>query len=129
MRALDESGPHRWADTAADRHGNCGQVQWRRPTTREREHENTNDIRELPHRFDQNTTAIAFTRQRLVVSSVGAVAVCSNELYSLVAAVCSPAGLSGFGASCSAGSPGGAAETPAPGESVRETSPFKGSPG
>jgi hypothetical protein len=52
------------------------------------------------------------------------------ELVSLVVAVVAAAGFAGFGAGGSSrGSPTGAADTPAPGASVRETSPFNGSPG
>jgi hypothetical protein len=52
------------------------------------------------------------------------------ELVSLVVAVCAAAGLAGFGAGGSVrGSAGAVADTPAPGESVRDTSPFSGSPG
>ena len=50
-------------------------------------------------------------------------------LVSLVVAVVAAAGFSGFGADEAAGSAVGAADTPAPGESVRDTSPFSGSPG
>jgi hypothetical protein len=51
------------------------------------------------------------------------------ELVSLVAAVCAAAGFSGFGAGGSSrGGPTGAADAPAPGASVRDTSPFSGSP-
>jgi len=53
-----------------------------------------------------------------------------TELVSLVVAVVAAAGLAGFGAGGSVrGSAGGAADAPAPGESVRDTSPFNGSPG
>src|SRR5688572_29286729 len=51
-----------------------------------------------------------------------------TELVSLVAAVVAAAGLSGFGAG-GAGDAVGAADTPAPGASVRDTSPFRGSAG
>jgi hypothetical protein len=52
------------------------------------------------------------------------------ELVSLVVAVCAAAGLSGFGAGGSVrGGAIGAADTPAPGASVRDTSPFSGSAG
>jgi hypothetical protein len=52
------------------------------------------------------------------------------ELVSLVVAVCAAAGFAGFGAGGSVrGSPVGAADAPAPGESVRETSAFNGSAG
>jgi hypothetical protein len=54
------------------------------------------------------------------------------ELVSLVVAVCWALGLAGFGAGGVAGAAPvctGAAEAPAPGESVRDTSPFSGSPG
>jgi hypothetical protein len=47
----------------------------------------------------------------------------------LVVAVVAAAGFAGFGAGgTSRGSPTGAADTPAPGASVRDTSPFNGSP-
>jgi hypothetical protein len=52
------------------------------------------------------------------------------ELVSLVVAVVAAAGFIGFGAGGSCrGSATGAADAPAPGASVRETSPFNGSPG
>jgi len=54
------------------------------------------------------------------------------ELVSLVVAVCCAVGFAGFGAGGVAGAASvctGAAETPAPGESVRDTSAFSGSPG
>ena len=52
------------------------------------------------------------------------------ELVSLVVAVCAAAGFAGFGAGGSVrGAAIGAADAPAPGASVRETSPFSGSPG
>src|SRR5215471_6590191 len=52
------------------------------------------------------------------------------ELVSLVVAVVAAAGFSGFGAGGSVRAEAGAvAETPAPGASVRDTSPFSGSPG
>jgi hypothetical protein len=52
------------------------------------------------------------------------------ELVSLIVAVVAAAGLAGFGAGGSCfGSPTGAAETPAPGASVRDTSAFNGSAG
>jgi hypothetical protein len=54
------------------------------------------------------------------------------ELVSLVVAVCCAAGLAGLGAGGvddAAPDCAGAAEAPAPGESVRDTSAFKGSPG
>jgi hypothetical protein len=51
------------------------------------------------------------------------------ELVSLVVAVVAAAGFAGFGAGGSVlGAPTGAAETPAPGASVRDTSAFNGSP-
>jgi hypothetical protein len=50
------------------------------------------------------------------------------ELISLVVAVVAAAGLSGFGAG-GAGTAVGAADAPAPGESVRDTSPLRGSAG
>jgi hypothetical protein len=53
------------------------------------------------------------------------------ELVSLVVAVCCAAGFAGIGGSGVGGAPvdTGAADAPAPGESVRDTSPFNGSPG
>jgi hypothetical protein len=52
------------------------------------------------------------------------------ELVSLVTAVVAAAGLAGVGAGGSdRGSATGAAEIPAPGASVRDTSAFNGSPG
>src|SRR5581483_6347057 len=52
------------------------------------------------------------------------------ELVSLVVAVTAPSGLAGFGAGGSVrGVPTGAADRPAPGASVRDTSPFSGSAG
>jgi hypothetical protein len=60
----------------------------------------------------------------------GAVGCPVAELVSLVTAVAAAAGFSGFGAGGSVrASPTGAAETPAPGASVRDTSAFNGSPG
>jgi hypothetical protein len=52
------------------------------------------------------------------------------ELVSLVVAVVAAAGFAGFGAGGSGRvAAGGAADAPAPGESVRDTSPFSGSAG
>jgi hypothetical protein len=63
-------------------------------------------------------------------AAAGAVGSPVAELVSLVVAVCAAAGLAGFGAGGSVrGGPTGAAETPAPGASVRDTSPFSGSTG
>jgi len=60
----------------------------------------------------------------------GAVGCPVAELVSLVVAVWAAVGFAGFGAGGSCrGGPIGAADAPAPGESVRETSPFNGSPG
>jgi hypothetical protein len=64
------------------------------------------------------------------VAATGAAAAEAAELVSLVVAVVAAAGFAGFGAAAS--SPGaavGAADTPAPGASVRDTSPFNGSAG
>jgi hypothetical protein len=53
-----------------------------------------------------------------------------TELVSLVVAVCAAVGFSGFGAGGSVrGIAGAVADAPAPGESVRDTSPFNGSAG
>src|SRR5204863_5857549 len=52
-----------------------------------------------------------------------------TELVSLVVDVCAAVGFSGFGASGSSRAGGAAADAPAPGESVRDTSPLSGSPG
>jgi hypothetical protein len=63
-------------------------------------------------------------------AAAGAVGVPVAELVSLVVAVVAAAGLAGFGAGGSVrGGPTGAADTPAPGASVRDTSAFNGSPG
>src|SRR5437588_458697 len=59
----------------------------------------------------------------------GAEAAPVAELVSLVVAVCAAVGFSGFGAGAAAGGATGAADAPAPGASVRETSPFSGSAG
>ena len=62
--------------------------------------------------------------------SAGAVGSPVAELVSLVVAVWAAVGFSGFGAGGSVrGSAGAVADAPADGESVRDTSPFSGSPG
>jgi len=64
------------------------------------------------------------------VAAAGAVGCPVAELVSLVVAVDAAAGFAGFGAGGSwLGSPTGAADAPAPGASVRDTSAFNGSPG
>jgi len=64
------------------------------------------------------------------VACAGAVGCPVAELVSAVVAVCAAAGFAGFGAGGSClGAPTGAADAPAPGESVRDTSPFNGSAG
>jgi hypothetical protein len=65
-----------------------------------------------------------------VTAEAGAVGCPVAELVSAVVAVSAAAGFVGFGAGGSArGGPTGAADTPAPGASVRETSPLSGSDG
>jgi hypothetical protein len=68
-----------------------------------------------------------------LMTLVGEVALRSPvaELVSLVVAVCCAVGLAGFGAASVGATPvcAGAADAPAAGESVRDTSPFNGSPG
>jgi hypothetical protein len=74
--------------------------------------------------------AAASAAEAGVASTAGAVGVPVAELVSAVVAVWAAVGFSGFGAGGSVrGAPTGAADAPAPGASVRDTSPFNGSAG